>query len=305
MSNGADRMVTSAKEGLVYSRGSGLRRITRVFIDVDTQRDFMYPHGADYFPQAGRIAPMVARLFRWARSRGYPVISTTMCLRDNGSVYPPANNGCLEGTNGQKKPAFALLARRASFGPNGNTDLPPGLLRRCQQVIFEKRAANPFEHPKFDRLLTRMQVDEYVVFGLAIEQAVKYTVLGLLARGKQVKLVIDAAASRDNHQAQMALRLMMAKGARVVTARELAPTMQSRLAREVPAGRTIARVVAAVLRPGGNGNGKGNRKKTKVRGGNGRNGKKSKVKFVGNGRNGKSSSKRATVPSARAAAGAS
>ncbi|GAH66947.1 unnamed protein product, partial [marine sediment metagenome] len=183
--------------------------------------------------------------------------------------------GCLEETNGQKKPAFALLASRASFGPNGNTDLPPRLLRRCQQVIFEKRGADPFEHPKFDRLLTRMQVGEYVVFGLAVEEAVKYTVLGLLARGKQVKLVIDAAASRDTHQAQMALRLMMAKGARVITARELAPTMQPRLAREVPAGRTIARVVAAVLKPGGNG------------------------------RNGKSSSKRTATPSARAAAGAS
>ena len=288
MSNGADRTLTSAKEGLVYSRGSGLRRITRVFIDVDTQRDFMYPHGADYFPQAGRIAPMVARLFRCARSRGYPVISTTMCLRENGSVSPPANNGCLEGTNGQKKPAFALLASRASFGPNGNTDLPPGLLRRCQQVIFEKRGADPFEHPKFDRLLTRMQVGEYVVFGLAVEEAVKYTVLGLLARGKQVKLVVDASASRDTHQAEMALRLMMAKGARVITARELAPTMQPRLAREVPAGRTIARVVAAVLRPGGNSNGK-----------------KSKIKVGGNGRNGKSSSKRTATPSARAAAGAS
>ena len=178
MSNGADRMVTSAKEGLVCNRGSGLRRIARVFIDVDTQRDFMYPHGADYFPQAGRIAPMVARLFRCARSRGYTVISTTMCLRGNGLASSIANNGCIEGSNGQKKPAFALLARRASFGPNGNTDLPWGLLRRCQQVIFEKRGADPFEHPRFDRLLTQIQVEEYVVFGVAIEQAVKHNVLG-------------------------------------------------------------------------------------------------------------------------------
>ncbi len=294
MSNGADRMVTSAKEGLVHSRGSGLRRITRVFIDVDTQRDFMYPQGADYFPQAGRIAPMVARLFRCARSRGYPVVSTTMCLRENGSTSLPRNNGCVEGTNGQKKPAFALLARRASFGPNGNTDLPLGLLRRCQQVIFEKRGADPFEHPRFDRLLNQIQVGEYVVFGLTIEQAVKYTVLGLLARGKQVKLVIDAAAGRDKHQAEMALRQMIAKGARVVTAQELAPTMQPRLVREAPAQRLAAkpqtparriaaRVVAAALRPGGNGNGK----KSKARG--------------GNGRNGKGPSKQITVPSARAA----
>ena len=297
MSNGADRMVTSAKEGLVYSRESGLRKIARVFIDVDTQRDCMYPHGADYFAQAGRIAPMVARLFRCARSQGYPVISTTMCLRENGSASQPKNNGCVEGSNGQKKPAFALLARRVNFGPNGSTDLSSGLLRRCQQVIFEKRGVDPFEHPRFDRLLNQMQVGEYVVFGLAVEQAVKYTVLGLLARGKQVKLVIDAAAGRDKHQAEMALRQMMAKGVRVVTARELAPTMQPRLAREAPAKRIAARLVAAALKPGGNGNGK----KSKARGGNGSNGKKIRVKIGGNGRNGKSPSKRSTVPSVPAA----
>ena len=268
MSNSADRMVTSAKEGLVYNRGSGPRRIARVFIDVDTQRDFMYPHGAGYFPQAGRISPMVARLFRCARSRGYPVISTTMCLRSNDSGSFPAINGCIEGTNGQKKPAFALLAGRTSFGPNGNTDLSVGLLRRCQQVIFEKRGTDPFEHPKFDRLLTRTQVEEYVVFGVAVEDAVKHTVMGLLARGKQVKLVIDASASRDTHQAEMALRLMIAKGVRVITARELAPTMQPRL-------------VGAQLRSGGNGNGNG--KKSKAHGSNGSNGKKTLANVSGNG----------------------
>ena len=269
MSDGACRMVASATEGLVHNRGSKPRRIARVFIDVDTQRDFMYPHGAGYFPQAGRISPMVARLFRCARSRGYPVISTTMCLRSNNSGSFPAINGCVEGTNGQKKPAFALLARRTSFGPNGNTDLPLGLLRRCQQVIFEKRGTDPFEHPKFDRLLTRTQVEEYVVFGVAVEDAVKHTVMGLLARGKQVKLVIDASASRDVRQAEMALRLMMAKGVRVITARELAPTMQPRL-------------IGAELSSGGNGNGNGNGngKKSKAHGSNGSNGKEPTKKQI-------------------------
>ncbi len=305
MSNGADRMVTSAKEGLVYSRGSGLRRITRVFIDVDTQRDFMYPHGADYFPQAGRIAPRVARLFRCAQSQGYPVISTTMCLRSNGSATPRTGNGCVEGTNGQKKPAFALLAKRISFGPNGSTDLPSGILRRCQQLIFEKRGPDPFEHPKFDRLLNQIRVAEYVVFGLATEEAVKHTVLGLLARGKQVRLVIDATAGRNGHETEMALRQMLAKGARIMTARELAPTMQPRLARkaspkrlvitpQTPTSRIAARLVVAALSSGGNGNGK----KSKAHGGHG---KKSRVRG-GNCRNGKGSSKRTPAPSVRVGA---
>ena len=320
MSNGADRMVKSARDGFICSPDLRGRKITRVFIDVDTQRDFMYPHGAAYFREAARIAPRLAKLFNCARCRGYPVISTTMCLRNNGNGrIPHQDNGCVEGTNGQKKPAFALLGRRTRFGANGNTDLPPGLLRRYQQVIFERRSPNPFEHPKFDRLLTGMMVSEYVVFGLATEQAVKDTVLGLLARGKPVKLVIDATAGRDSHQAQMALRLMLAKGARVITTRGLAPEMQPRAnldvfverltaahaAQGLTNGRCVSPTAAVnsggnghkARKEGGNGNGHngkgakaggGNGKCAKAHGGNGRNGNGKHIKaHAGNG-NGKS-----------------
>ena len=280
MSNGVGRMLLSAKDGLVYSGGLNGRKITRVFIDVDTQRDFMYPTGAAYFRQAAQIAPRLARLFSCARSRGYPVISTTMCLRSNGNGHVPCqDNGCVEGTNGQKKPAFALLGRRTYFGPNGNTDLPPGLLRRYQQAIFAKRTADPFEHPKLDRLLTGMLVSEFVVFGLPTEEAVKHTVLGLLARGKQVKLVIDATAGRDSHQADMTLKLMLAKGARVITTRQLAPDMQPRpdldvllkraTVTEARAG-SISMSLPSQASPKSDGNGNGHKgKRAKTYGGNG------------------------------------
>ena len=268
MSNGADRMPESAKEGFLYSEGRKRRKITRVFIDVDTQRDFMYPNGAAYLRQAAQIAPRLARLFSAARCNGYPVVSTTMCLRNNGNGNGNGShceNGCIEGTNGQKKLAFSLLGRRVCFGPNGNTDLLPGLLRRYQQVIFEKRSSNPFDHPKFDRLLTGMMVSEYVVFGLVTEDAVKSTVLGLLARGKQVKLVIDATVGRDDHQADMALRLMLAKGARIITTQELAPVMRPRIDSNIllnrfsqmdhSKGLTASRLALAGAESGGNGHG--------------------------------------------------
>ena len=291
MSNGASRMIKLAKDGSLQDGNSRAGRITRVFIDVDTQRDFMYPHGADYFRQAGQIAPRVARLFRQAHCEGYTVISTTICLRGNGAVSQSSNNnGCLEGTNGQKKPAYTLLAKRAEFGPNGNTDLPAKLLQRVQQVIFEKRGPNPFDHPKFDRLLNQMQVQEYVVFGVNIAEAVKDTVLGLLARGKRVQLVADATASRDSRRAQMALKQMIAKGVRIITVHELAPRMKPRpnfkalaerfgLLADQAGGRIALQLARAVLKPGGNGK---------------------KTKGGGNGHKGKSGSKPVAAPKAHA-----
>lgn len=266
MSNSAGRISKLATDGLVQGQNSGACKVARVFIDVDTQRDFIYPQGAAYFRQAGQIAPRLARLFRQARCEGYIVLSTTMCLRCKGS---DPNDSCIEGTNGQKKPAYTLLTRRAKFGTNGNTDLPTRTLRQAQQLIFEKRGVNPFDHPKFDRLISQMQAREYVVFGVATEQAVKSTVLGLLARGKQVKLVVDATASCNNRQAQMALRQMMAKGVRMVTTHDLAPRMKPRpnfqalaerfgLLANQAGSRIALRLVKATVKTGDNGNGNGN-----------------------------------------------
>ena len=313
MSNVADRMAESAKDGFLCSKGQRRRKITRVFIDVDTQRDFMYPNGAAYFREGAQIAPRLARLFSCARRNGYPVVSTTMCLRNNGNGSH-CENGCIEGTNGQKKPAFALLGRRVCFGPNGNTDLPPGLLRRYQQVIFEKRSPNPFDHPKLDRLLTGLRVSEYVVFGLVTEDAVKSTVLGLLARGKQVKLVVDATAGRDDHQADMALRLMLAKGARIITTQELAPTMQprielnvlfNRLSEMAPSGGLrVSRLAVSGSKSGGNGNGRknhggngnGNGKHAQAHGDNGHNGNGKHSKAHGDNGNGNGNGKTRSKP---------
>ena len=136
-------------------------------------------------------------------------------------------------------------------------------------------------------------VSEYVVFGLATEEAVKHTVLGLLARGKQVKLVIDATAGCDNFRADMALKLMLAKGARIITTCELAPDMQPRpdldilLKRRTEAvanGSGIFEPIPASPKAGGNGNGH-NGKGAKAHGGNGNGGNGEKVKVhAGNGK---------------------
>ena len=141
-------------------------------------------------------------------------------------------------------------------------------------------------------------VSEYVVFGLATEEAVKHTVLGLLARGKQVKLVIDATASCDDFRADMALKLMLAKGARIITTCELAPDMQPRpdldilLKRRTEAvanGSGIFESIPASPKAGGNGHGH-NGKGTKAYGGNGGNGEKVNA-HAGNGKdNGRSKS---------------
>ncbi|MCP5120365.1 MAG: hypothetical protein GY953_56945, partial [bacterium] len=49
--------------------------MTTVFIDIDTQADFIYPSGALYVPGAERIVPALERLTQFAGNNSISVVS--------------------------------------------------------------------------------------------------------------------------------------------------------------------------------------------------------------------------------------
>jgi len=197
----------------------GIRR-RRILVDIDTQRDFLLSDGAACVRNHRRVLANIRRILAWARGRNICVISTAQ-------IYPK-NNGsnryhyCIDGTEGQKKIRYTLRQNRTSFVADGSTDLPKDILRVYDQVIFNKRCLDPFNEPRVDRLLSEVRADEFILIGAMTEGAVKATALGLLQRGKRVTVITDATGSRDKNQAQLALRQMQAKGARLVEAKSLA-----------------------------------------------------------------------------------
>jgi len=157
----------------------------------------------------------------WARRRNVPIISTC-------EVYPNNNDDggqsgyCIDGTDGQKKIRYTLLSNRASFVADNNTDLPIDILRQYRQIILHKRCVDPFDEPRIERLLSEVRADEFILIGASTEGAVKATALGLLQRGKRVRIVVDALGSHDKKDAKLALRKMEVKGARLVETKKLA-----------------------------------------------------------------------------------
>jgi nicotinamidase-related amidase len=162
----------------------------------------------------------------WARHSNIPIISTA-------EVYPN-NNGddlvgyCIDGTDGQKKIHYTLLNNRVNFAADGNTDLPRDMLRQYKQVIFHKRCVDPFDEPRIDRLLSEVRANEFILVGTSLEGAVKMTALGLLQRGKNVTVVVDAVGSHNKREAKMALRKMETKGAKLIETKKLAGTSHLR-----------------------------------------------------------------------------
>ena len=193
------------------------RRFRRVLIDVDTQVDNVCKNSRDH----SECLRHIRRLMAWSRRNHIPVISTAITRRPAAADDPfvPAPL-CVEGTPGQRKIKFTTLHRRICFTSENRFDLPTSILTDYQQVIFEKRTDDPFVQPRADRLLTDLHADQFIVFGIGIETAIKNTVLGLLSRGKSVTVVTDAVDTlghTDNRRtAILALRKMEAKGAKLI-----------------------------------------------------------------------------------------
>ena len=190
------------------------RKFRRVLLDIDTQYDLVYHPSHD----VSAILANSRRLIAWSRARKIPVISTALSRqRPENNVFPPgAPTECIDGTPGQQKIRFTLLPCYKVFPAANRLDLPADLLSEFQQLIFEKRGEDPFNEPRIDRLITELRTDAFVVFGMGVETSVKATVLGLLSRKKKVLLVSDAVNGCPTRQADLALRQMEAKGAKLV-----------------------------------------------------------------------------------------
>jgi nicotinamidase-related amidase len=202
----------------------------QILVDVNTQRDFFLADGSVCIRNHRRVLAHVRRLMAWARAHAIPIISTSEVHPDHngGSVSDEARHYCIDGTRGQRKISYTLVANRISFPADGNTDLPRDMLRRYQQVILHKRCLDPFDEPRIDRLLSEVCAAEFILIGASAEGAVKAAALGLLQRDKNVTVIVDAVGYHDSREAKMAFRKMEAKGAKLIDTRRVAGTSHLR-----------------------------------------------------------------------------
>jgi len=196
------------------------RRRRHILLDIDTQRDFLLAEGSACVNDHAEVLANIRRMMAWARHKNVPIIST--------AEVHPNNNGsslihyCIDGTEGQRKIRYTLLTNRVSFPADTRNTLPADLLRAYSQVILHKRCIDPFDEPTIDRLLSELLANEFILIGAGTEDAVAATAVGLLQRGKKVRVVVDALGSRNRRKGKLALRKIKAKGARLIKTKDLA-----------------------------------------------------------------------------------
>jgi nicotinamidase/pyrazinamidase len=177
--------------------------VKRVLWDVDTQVDFMLPDGKLYVPGAEELAPAMRGLVDGARDAGIPHVASADDHEltddeisddpDFQTTYPPH---CLRGTRGARKIAET---EQEDPVPIGLHPLPERYLRG-REFLLLKKSFDVFSNPNTDRLLSALDPDEIVVFGVATDVCDDAAIRAFLERGLRVTFVEDAARGLDEQR---------------------------------------------------------------------------------------------------------
>jgi nicotinamidase/pyrazinamidase len=189
--------------------------------DVDTQVDFMLPHGKLYVPGAEEVAPAMRRLVEAARTAGVVHVASADDHEltdqeiseepDFQTTYPPH---CLRGTRGARK---IEETEQADPVPITLETLPERYLAGREFLLLKKNF-DVFTNPNTERLLDWLDPDEIVVFGVATDVCDDAAIRGFLDRGRKVRFVEDAARGLDESRVTACTAAWRERGVEFTTA---------------------------------------------------------------------------------------
>ena len=185
------------------------------FFDVDTQIDFMDPHGSLYVKGSEDIRPRLRQLMAYAAAHHIPILSSADAHPPDDPSFAQWPPHCVVGTAGQQRIPETRLPdpcvvpnRPGAFAPS--REWPA-------QIIIEKQEYDASTNANFDAIAKALGARRYVVFGVATEYCVRGTALSLLKKGLSVQLVTDAIKAISEKDGRMAIDEITAAGAEFVT----------------------------------------------------------------------------------------
>lgn len=186
----------------------------RVFFDVDTQIDFMYPSGSLHIKDAEEILPYLKELITYAREHHIPIVSSADAHPADDPSFAQWPPHCVVGTSGQQRipetrlpDPYVIANRRGAF--KVPQEWP-------EQIIIEKQEYDASTNVNFEAILHALGKRLYVVFGVATDYCVRGTALSMLKKGYKVQLVTDAIKAIDEAEGRKAIEEMVQAGAELV-----------------------------------------------------------------------------------------
>ena len=182
-----------------------------VFVDIDTQFDFMNPRGNLYVPDAEDIIDNIIKLFDYAKEHKIKILSSVDAHTVDDPEFKLFPSHCIKGTLGNQK-IEASTCKDNIFIENVEQDITESMMDH-EQIIVESQTFDIFESINTDGIVNKLDACNYVVFGVATDYCVKAAVLGLLKRGYSVSLVTDATKAITKEGEEKSLNEMKDTGA--------------------------------------------------------------------------------------------
>ncbi len=171
-----------------------------IFFAVDCQKDFIEPTGALYVKGAENIKPNLKKLTEFAKENNIMVVNTCDShlefdeelsnTPDFKTTFPPH---CMVGSEGrvfidETRPeaySFSLIFNIECYEPLID-------LNKKDVVIYKDKFDVFTGNPYTNKFLDLINPDIVVVYGVAGDYCVDYAVKGLINKGYEVFIVIDA-----------------------------------------------------------------------------------------------------------------
>ena len=203
-----------------------------IFWDVDTQYDFMRADGKLYVPDAERLIPNLKRLTDYAHKHKIRIVASAddhvpghRELSDSPNwkdTFPPH---CMRGTPGQKKIPETALRNPLVIEPEMQdaVDLGTRVKAHAGDILFHKHWFDVFTNANVVPVLSVLQPDDIVLYGVALDVCDKYAIEGLLEHRLHTRLfaVVDAMKPIDKDAGEQLLREWGDEGVRLVKTDEL------------------------------------------------------------------------------------
>ncbi len=160
-----------------------------VFVDVDTQRDFLDLTGRLYVPGSIEIRPNLLRLARFATRHDISIVATACAHTPDDDELTRFPAHCMIGTSGQERVPETYCAGSVVLTAQNRLD---GELPR--HLTLEKRELDLFSRVDAGGLIAMYNRNSpiFVVYGVATDYCVNAIVDGLLKCRCRVAIVADA-----------------------------------------------------------------------------------------------------------------
>ena len=193
----------------------------QVFVDIDTQYDFISRDGALSVPGAEEIRGNLKALTDYAVKNGIKIVASADAHGSDDKefeVFPPH---CVQNTPGQKKIEETTTTATLVLEIDATETAPANQIQDADQILLEKQTYDVFTNPSAPGIFEAAGGDEYIVYGVATDYCVKAAAVGLLERGYNVTVVKDAIAAVTQQTGNESIALMEEMGAAFKTTHEV------------------------------------------------------------------------------------